>query len=60
MDVLPKSTTVTKEIIKTYLSDTVGGKVFMVCGLSMGGRIAATLAGYEDVEIGNQNRHKNA
>lgn len=41
------------EIIKKYLSDTVGGKVFMVCGLSMGGRIAATLAGYEDVEIEN-------
>ena len=29
------------EKIKNYLCDTVCGKVYMMCGLSMGGRIAA-------------------
>ena len=31
------------EKIKNYLCDTVCGKVYMMCGLSMGGRIAATV-----------------
>lgn len=39
--------------IKSYLSKRADGKVFMVCGLSMGGRIAATLAEDEDIEIEN-------
>lgn len=41
------------ETIKKYLADTVGGKVYMMCGLSMGGRIAATIAGFEDIKIEN-------
>ena len=41
------------EKIKNYLCDTVGGKVYMMCGLSMGGRIAATVAKFEDIHIEN-------
>ena len=47
--------TVEKEAsaIKEYLIDTVGGKVFLVCGLSMGGRISAVLSGFEELQIDN-------
>ena len=31
--------------IREYVIREFGGKIFMICGLSMGGRIAATLAG---------------
>lgn len=41
------------KLIKDYLIDTIGGKIFMLCGLSMGGRIAATLSGFTDVQIDN-------
>jgi len=39
------------ETIKEYLAETIGGKVYMLCGLSMGGRIAAVLSGFEDIQI---------
>lgn len=35
--------------IHDYLIQNFGGKLYMICGLSMGGRIAATLAGMQDI-----------
>ena len=39
--------------IHDYLIEELGGKVFLLAGLSMGGRIAATLAKSEDLKIEN-------
>lgn len=39
------------EMIKEYLTEAVGGKVHLLCGLSMGGRIAAVISGLEDIQI---------
>ncbi|MCR5799182.1 MAG: alpha/beta hydrolase [Lachnospiraceae bacterium] len=41
------------ESIREYVMENFGGKVFMVCGLSMGGRIAATFAGLPDIHTDN-------
>ena len=41
------------EKIHEYIMEELGGKVFLLAGLSMGGRIAATLAKNEDMEIEN-------
>ncbi len=35
--------------IREYLVRNFDGKTYMICGLSMGGRIAATLAGMQDI-----------
>lgn len=39
--------------IREYIIENDYGKIFMVCGLSMGGRIAAVLAGLPDISIEN-------
>ena len=39
--------------IRDYLKEEIGGKVFLLAGLSMGGRIVATLAKNEDLVIEN-------
>ena len=39
--------------IRDYLKEEIGGKVFLLAGLSMGGRIAATLAKNEEMKIGD-------
>ena len=41
------------EKIREYLLKELDGKVFLLAGLSMGGRIAATLAKSEDLQIEN-------
>ena len=41
------------EKISEYIMDELNGQVFLLAGLSMGGRIAATLAKNEDMKIGN-------
>ncbi len=41
------------EQIKAYLLDNVGGQVFALCGVNMGGRIAAILAGIPELNIEN-------
>ena len=41
------------EKIQKYIMDELGGQVYLLAGLSMGGRIAATLAKYEDLKIEN-------
>lgn len=41
------------EKIKKYIIEELDGKVFLLAGLSMGGRIAATLAKDEDLSIEN-------
>lgn len=41
------------EKIKKYILNTTNGKVFLVCGLSMGGRIATILAEDENICINN-------
>lgn len=37
------------EQLRAYLTEHFGGEVYAVCGLSMGGRIAAVLAGMEGI-----------
>lgn len=37
------------ELIKDYLTENFGGKVFAICGLGMGGRIAAILGDMKDL-----------
>lgn len=39
------------EKIRKYLTENFGGEVYALCGLSMGGRIAATVAGMEGLKI---------
>lgn len=39
------------EQIRQYLMKRFKGRVYALCGLSMGGRIAATLAGMQDVHF---------
>lgn len=39
------------EKIREYIMDDLNGQVFLLAGLSMGGRIAATLAKDEDIKI---------
>lgn len=41
------------EKIHKYIMDELGGQVYLLAGLSMGGRIAATLAKNEDLKIEN-------
>ena len=41
------------EKISEYIMDELNGQVFLLAGLSMGGRIAATLAKNEDIKIMN-------
>ena len=41
------------EQIREYIVKELGGQVFLLAGLSMGGRIAATLAKNEDLRIEN-------
>ena len=40
------------EKLAEYVTENFGGKIYALCGLSMGGRIAAVLAGREDLKIG--------
>ena len=37
------------EKIREYVAQNFDGKLYMICGLSMGGRIAAVLAGLQDI-----------
>ena len=48
-------TSVTDEAAKIheYIRDELGGKVYLLAGLSMGGRIAASVAKNEDIKIEN-------
>jgi len=39
--------------IKEYLSANTDGHLYLLCGLSMGGRIAATLAGLPEIQVEN-------
>ena len=39
--------------ITEYIKNELGGEVFLLAGLSMGGRIAATAAKSKDIKIGN-------
>ena len=39
------------QIIKSYIMENADGKISLLCGLSMGGRIAATLAGLPEKQI---------
>lgn len=39
--------------IKNYITENANGKISLLCGLSMGGRIAATLAGLRDISVEN-------
>ena len=41
------------QIIKSYIMENADGKISLLCGLSMGGRIAATLAGLPEISVEN-------
>ena len=41
------------EILRDYLISDIGGEVYLLCGLSMGGRIAATLGGMPGIKVKN-------
>ena len=41
------------EILREYLLENTGGKLFLLCGLSLGGRISAVLAGLPDIHVEN-------